>query len=107
MAALVLYLAWGLFQRAVPVLVDRSPLDPDDVRAALAGVAGVHDTPRVRSRGAPTDARVDVVVSVDGELSTQESHEIADRIETILAERFAVNDVTVHVEPDPKERVEP
>lgn len=107
MAALVLFLAWDLFQRAIPVLVDRSPLDPDEVRAALAGVSGVRSTQRVRSSGAAANARVDIVVSVDGELSTQESHEIADRIETILAERLAVKDVTVHVEPDPKERVEP
>jgi cation diffusion facilitator family transporter len=101
-ALLILYLAWGLFQRAIPVLVDRSLLDPEELRAAVEGVSGVHATQRVRSRGAAGEARVDVVVSVDGDLSTEESHAIADDIERVLAERFAVDDVTVHVEPDGK-----
>lgn len=99
-AALILYLAWGLFQRAIPVLVDRSLLDPEEVRAAVSRVSGVRSTQRVRSRGPASEARVDVVVSVDGGLSTEESHAIADEIEKVLAERFSVDDVTVHVEPD-------
>jgi cation diffusion facilitator family transporter len=99
-ALLILYLAWGLFQRAIPVLVDRSLLDPEELRAAVSKVSGVRATQRVRSRGPASEARVDVVVSVDGELSTGESHAIADEIERVLAERFSVDDVTVHVEPD-------
>ncbi len=99
-AVLILYLAWDLFQRAVPVLVDRSRLDPEALRAAVHEVAGVRGADRVRSRGTPHDTRVDVVVRVDGALSTRESHEIADRVERLLSERFAVEEVTVHVEPD-------
>ncbi|MDJ0852743.1 MAG: cation diffusion facilitator family transporter [Myxococcota bacterium] len=99
-AGLILYLAWDLFQRAVPVLVDRSPLDPETLRAAVHEVAGVRGAGRVRSRGTGRDTRVDVVVRVDGSLPTQESHEIADQVERLLSERFAVEEVTVHVEPD-------
>ncbi len=99
-AGLILYLAWDLFQRAVPVLVDQSPLDPEAVRRAVGEVAGVRGAERVRARGAPQETRVDVVVRVDGTLSTQESHAIADQVERLLSERFAVDEVTVHVEPD-------
>ena len=99
-AGLILYLAWDLFQRAVPVLVDQSPLDPEELRRAVGEVAGVRGTERVRARGAPRETRVDVVVRVDGTLPTQESHAIADQVERLLSERFAVDEVTVHVEPD-------
>jgi cation diffusion facilitator family transporter len=99
-AALILYLAWSLFRRAVPVLVDQRLLDPAEVSAALRGISGVRATRRVRSRGAAGEPRVDVVVSVDGGLTTEQSHAIADEIERVLAERFSVQDVTVHVEPE-------
>jgi len=100
-AALILYLAFGLFRRAIPVLVDRRAADPDEVRAAVEAISGVRSSPRVRSRGAGREGRVEVVVTVDPALPTSASHRIADEVERVLAERFQASDVTVHVEPDP------
>jgi cation diffusion facilitator family transporter len=99
-SALILALAYGLFQRAVPVLVDRIVVDPEDLAAVVAAVPGVRATRRVRSRAGQAAARIEVVVSVDRELSTEDSHEIADAIEQALRTRFASEEVTVHVEPD-------
>jgi cation diffusion facilitator family transporter len=99
-AALILYLAYGLFQRAVPVLVDRSAADPDEVRAVVEAVSGVRSSPRVRSRSGVREGRVEVVVTVDPELPTVDAHRIADEVERVLSERFHASDVTVHVEPD-------
>lgn len=98
-AALILYLAWGLFRRAVPVLVDRSAADPDELAAAIRAVEGVREVRRVRSQATGAGGRIEVTVSVDGRLSTAASHAIADRIESALARQFEAEDVTVHVEP--------
>ena len=98
-AGLILYLAYGLFQRAIPVLVDRSIADPDELSAVVSAVSGVRSTRRVRSLGSGGDGKIDVVVSVDPGLSTSASHAIADEIERVLAERFSTRDVSVHVEP--------
>jgi cation diffusion facilitator family transporter len=98
-SALILYLAYGLFQRAIPVLVDRSIANPDELSAVVSAVSGVRSTRRVRSLGSGGDGKIDVVVSVDPDLSTSASHAIADEIERVLAERFSTSDITVHVEP--------
>lgn len=99
-AALILYLAFGLFQRAIPVLVDRIATDPERLAAVVQSVPGVRGTRRVRSHLSGQGVRIDVVVAVDSRLSTAASHEIADEIERTLRERFATPDVTVHVEPE-------
>ena len=99
-STLIFALAFGLFRRAVPVLVDRIVLDPEEVSAAVDAVPGVRSTRRVRSRAGSSAPRIDVVVSVDRKLSTQESHGIADAIERALRTRFASEEVTVHVEPE-------
>jgi cation diffusion facilitator family transporter len=99
-SALILWLAYGLFRRAVPVLVDRIAVDPDELAAAVAAVPGVRAARRVRSRAGAGAPRIDVVVSVDRGLSTQESHAIADAIERSLRSRFQSEEVTVHVEPE-------
>ncbi|MDH3214596.1 MAG: cation diffusion facilitator family transporter [Myxococcales bacterium] len=99
-AAVILVLAFGLFRRAIPVLVDRIATDPEHVTAVVQSVPGVRDTRRVRSHVSGQGMRIDVVVAVDPQLSTAASHGIADDIERTLRERFSTPDVTVHVEPE-------
>lgn len=99
-AALILSLAWGLFRRAIPILVDHSAVEPERLAEAVQDVVGVRRAMRVRSRGSGASSRVEVTVAVDGSLSTEASHAIADEVERVLAERFAVEEVNVHVEPE-------
>ena len=98
-AGLIIWLAYGLFRRSIPVLVDQSMLEPEDVRAVIDSVPGVRATRRVRSLRSGAHARVDVVVCVDPELKTSAAHRIADEIERALADRFKATDVSVHMEP--------
>ena len=98
-AAMILYLAFGLFQRAIPVLVERSIANPDALSSAASAVDGVRETRRVRSREGGSGPAIDLIVSVDPKLSTADSHAIADEIERVISEKFAVEDVTVHIEP--------
>ncbi len=101
-AGFILFLSFRLFQRAIPVLVDRIAADPDALRAAVESVPGVRAIHRVRSRGGGAAPAVDVIVAVAPDLSAVESHAIADTIEEVLRREFAVDDVTVHVEPEGK-----
>ena len=41
----------------------------------------------------------DIIVMVKPNLSITSAHQIADDIEQLLADKFAINDVVVHVEP--------
>jgi cation diffusion facilitator family transporter len=99
-ALLILWLAYGLFRRAIPSLVDATATDPDALRRVVRDVPGVRDAIRVRSRQDGLTLRVDVVVTVDPQLSTRAAHEIADAIEERLRTRFGARDVLVHVEPE-------
>jgi len=98
-AAMILYLAYGLFQKAIPILVERSIANPEALSSAALAVDGVHETRRVRSRQGGSGPTIDLVVSVDRNLSTEDSHAIADEIERVISEKFSVSDVTVHIEP--------
>ena len=98
-AGMIFYLAYGLFQKAIPVLVERSIANPDALSSAASAVDGVQETRRVRSRQGGSGPAIDLVVSVDPDLSTAESHAIADEIERVISETFSVSDVTVHIEP--------
>jgi len=99
-ALLILWLAYGLFRRAIPALVDSSAQDPDALRRAVRDVPGVRDAIRVRSRHDGRMLRVDVSVTVDPQLSARAAHEIADAIEDRLRTHFGARDVMVHVEPE-------
>jgi divalent metal cation (Fe/Co/Zn/Cd) transporter len=41
-----------------------------------------------------------MVIAVDPTLSTQESHNIANQIESLIEAQFDTSDITIHVEPD-------
>jgi len=99
-SGLILTLAFGLFRRAIPVLVDHVAVEPEVLTAAVDAVPGVRSVRSARSRAGAGAPRIDVVVTVDRKLSTEQSHAIADAIERELRHRFASEDVTVHVEPD-------
>lgn len=99
-AALILFLAYGLFRRAIPVLVDAAATDPEQIAHVATLVTGVRHTRRVRSLAAGDHARIEITVGVDPALSTRASHEIADAVERALGKAFATDDVTVHIEPD-------
>ena len=98
-AGLILYLAYGLFRRTLPVLLDERAIDADRLRAAVQGVGGVRAVRRVRSRWIGSARAVDIVIEVDADLPTAAAHDIADQLEQLLAEHFDVHDVSVHVEP--------
>jgi cation diffusion facilitator family transporter len=98
-AVLVMYLAYGLFKRALPALVDQFAVEPETLLGAVRGVAGVREVSRIRSRWVGSQPAIDMVIAVDPKLSTTDAHEIADTIENLLEERFQASDISIHIEP--------
>jgi len=102
-SALVFYLAFDLFRRAIPILVDKAGVARELLKEIIRCVPGVNKVRRVRSRIVESEIIADVIISVDAQMSTEQSHRIADEIETILSETFGINDVTIHIEPKDKQ----
>lgn len=96
---LVFSLAFTLFRRAIPILVDEIVTDPEELCAVVGAVPGVCQVRRIRSRSGGSGTTADVVISVDAALPTAQSHGIANTIERKLSEQFKICDVTVHIEP--------
>ncbi len=99
-ALFVLSLAFGLFRRAIPVLVDRIAVEPESIIDAARAVPGVRRVKTARSRSKGASIAIDMVVTVDAGISTAAAHAIADDIEETLRARFAIEDATIHVEPE-------
>ena len=101
-ALLIFYLAYNLFRRAVPVLIDEYAIDPVELSNIIKTVPGVKKVYRVRSRWIGKTRAIDLVISVDSTLSTEESHTIADTIESLIEKQFGTTDISIHVEPEAK-----
>lgn len=96
----VIYLAFNLFRRSVPILIDEYAIDPEELSHIIGNIHGVKNVYNIRSRWIGKTCAVDLVISVDPALSTQESHHIADKIEALIEKRFKTTDITIHVEPE-------
>lgn len=99
-ALFVIYLAYSLFRRSVPVLLDQYAIEPRELRALVKKVHGVKNVYKIRSRWIGKTCAVDLTISVDPELPTKDAHVIADKIELVIEKHFATSDITIHVEPD-------
>lgn len=102
-SGLIFYLAYGLFMRAVPVLADEISIDPEPLIEAILGTDGVEEVTRLRSRWIGSNRAVDMVITVDPELTTKVSHNIANEIEKLLESKFQVDDISIHIEPGKSE----
>lgn len=98
-AAIILYLAYQLFRKAAPILVDEFAVDADQLSRLVLGINGVEKVAKVRSRWIGTVASLDMIIYVAHDLTTQESHAICDLVERAVELEFDVSDVSIHVEP--------
>ncbi len=99
-------IAWSILSSNVTILVDRAVVDADRVAEVARAVPGVSDVHRVRSRGTEAAAQIDLHLLVDGDMPLREAHAIAHQVEARLrGEMPAIDDVTIHMEPedDPEE----
>ena len=98
-AGFVLVLAYRLFRRAVPILVDGAAVQPEELRAVALQVDGVEEVGRARSRWEGRRRVADITVRVDPSLDAVQSHAVADAVEERLEGVLGIADAVVHVEP--------
>jgi cation diffusion facilitator family transporter len=80
--------AWHIVKRSVDVLVDRAPLEPDEVRQIVEQIAGIEEVSRIRSRGANDDIHLDLGVRVAAPMTTSQSEAVAREVRGRLREAF-------------------
>ena len=101
--AVALVIGWNGFQilrQSVPVLVDARAIDGARLEAVVKGVDLVREVRSARSRSTATgELFADVTIAVDGSLSVERAHELADAVERAIEAAFGPAVVTVHVEP--------
>jgi len=95
----VLYLAYQLFRKSIPILVDETAVDQGKVVEYIERLDDVVKIERFRSRTIGQDMFANIVVTVRANMSTEESHNVANLIEEELLEKFGIEDVMIHIEP--------
>ena len=100
-AALIVRVAYQIFARTVPVLVDERAIPERAIRRTAQGVKGVRSAYGIRSRGGHGAGvrYAEVTIAVDGDANVAAAHAIADEVEERLKRDLELNTVTVHVEP--------
>lgn len=103
---LIVRSAIGILRDASLWLTDRMVVDIDQVAEVAYSVPGVLFVHRIRSRGTPEAAFVDLHVKVSPSMSTSRAHAIASEVERrMVTEVETVKEVLVHIEPAKKERL--
>ncbi|MFQ5654147.1 MAG: cation diffusion facilitator family transporter [Planctomycetota bacterium] len=91
---------YRIIGRAVTVLTDSAAIDATAIEEVLAGFPGALHAHKIRSRGFEDQIFIDLHMHVEPEMSLREAHDLSERIEKALQQRFrGVTDVVIHVEP--------
>jgi len=99
-AVIVMFLAYDLFRRSIPVLIDQSAIDSEDLAKLIKKVSGVCRVYKIRSRKVGEVCAIDLVISVDSNLSIEQSHDIASAVEKLIEKNYGASDISIHVEPE-------
>lgn len=97
-AGLIAKIGIDTVRENTPALVDRAPLNAEQIGDVVAGVAGVESYHRIRSRGPVDNVAIDLHVRVSHQLSMADANAIADEVRRRLLALPGVGDVTVHAE---------
>jgi len=98
-ALVIVFVAYRILARTVPVLVDERALPTGEIQQTAQAVPGVKGAYGIRSRG-PSDLRyAEVTIAVDRNANVECAHAIADEVEERLKRDLQFHEVTVHVEP--------
>jgi cation diffusion facilitator family transporter len=101
-AVVILYHAFRIVRDNTFVLLGGAPSHEtiNEIVSTLRGVPGVLGLHRTKVRTAGHRLLVDTEILVDGALSVEDAHDIANRAgDMVVMEHPAVDDIVVHVEP--------
>ncbi len=97
---LIGHTALGILGKTTQILVDAAALDPERIRAVIAGVPGIDSINRIRSRGPSDTIYADVDVQVQRATTADHAQAIADEIQDRVKAAFnGVQEVQVHFAP--------
>ncbi|GAB3919364.1 cation diffusion facilitator family transporter [Larkinella terrae] len=102
-SAFIIYNAYHIFRPSFGEIMDETP--PGDWQKELEtiamGVDGVRGIDKFRVRKTGFEYFIDLHVTVSGDIPVRKGHDIAHKVkEAILAEKPAVYDVLIHIEPE-------
>lgn len=98
-AALILYIAYGILRRVSQELVDTAAIPRERIAGEALAVPGVISTGNVRSRGSVPSLFIDLEIQVSPELRLADAHALAHQVRDRCMAAFEASDVVVHVEP--------
>lgn len=103
-AVIVIFVSGQLGMRSIQALLDAAPKNGEyekiiEETKKVKGITNVH---AVRIRSVGSGWFVDMHVTMDGDLTVNESHAITEKIEEKILGILPKSDVTVHVEPPEK-----
>jgi len=91
---------FDIIKESAETLIDKSQVNPSEIIQAAECVDGVVECHDIRTRGTSDSIFVDLHCLVHPDLSVNNAHGIAHRVEEEIKQKFpAIVDVVVHVEP--------
>ena len=72
-----------------------------DYKQAILEIPKITQVKSQRGRTYGSNIYLDIILEMNPDLSVYESHEIADKVEEMLMERFGIFDIDIHIEPAP------
>jgi cation diffusion facilitator family transporter len=99
-AIIVIYVSIRLGIRTIEGLLDTAPPGiAEKVKGLVEAVAQVQDCHAVRVRTSGPRLFIDIHVSLDGNLTLKQAHQLTDQVEQHIQQAIPDADVTVHPEP--------
>lgn len=98
-SGVIVWLAYGIVARSIPVLVDQHVVPSHEIQAVAEVVPGVVRAYDIRSRGSHHLRFAELTIAVNGDASVESAHRIADMVELQLRREVHLHQVIVHIEP--------
>ena len=98
---IILKTALGIFKESAFDLSDG--FDDEKLNqyiVAINDIEGVGGIKSIKGRSLGSNIYLDLIIAIDPEMSVRKSHEITQKIQQMLEEKFHIYDVDIHVEPD-------
>ena len=101
-AAYILYSAWKIATDAFDQIMDREfpDEDRDRIRVVVMGHSEVLDMHDLRTRSSGTNTFIQLHLELDGSMSLDRAHEIADEVQLLLERAFPDAEVLIHQDPE-------
>lgn len=74
----------------------------DEFKTYVKSIPGVVDVPFIRGRSYGANVFLDIVLTMDPNMTVRDSHHVTETVEHDLKNKFSVYDIDIHVEPAEK-----